>query len=297
LTWDELIERYVRELQARQRAERFYNSERYVLKAFQAFCASRKVIFVEDLRLEHLLAYAQWQEEKGMKAWTRFGRLGCVRRWLTWATRRGHLLSNPTANWQLRTPPQTFRAVPTEAEMEILLEEPPSTTTEGQRDRVLLEFLYGTGLRVLECAQAQLADLDLTHALFTVQSGKGGPSRTVPLGPRLASRMQEYLHDIRPQLARPGHSVLFVDNRGNPMRDHTITQRVSTYSHKKFCVHSLRHAYATHLLLNGAPLWAVQRLLGHQSLDSTAIYTRLLPLDVQNAVLRHHPRSKKKTHS
>ena len=174
----------------------------------------------------------------------------------------------------------------------------PDSTLQGRRDLVFLEFLYGTGLRIRECAHVELADLDLQASLVTVRVAKGGEPRVLPVGPRLKALIAEYLSEIRPVLARKGGRAFFVDDRGQSMQTHTMAARLRDYSHRAlntpFSVHSIRHAYATHLLLGGAPIWAVAKLLGHKSLRSTALYTRILTLDVGHELLRTHPRAKRK---
>ena len=147
-------------------------------------------------------------------------------------------------------------------------------------------------------AHVDLADLDLRESLVTVRVTKGGEQRFLPIGPRLKALLAEYLFEIRPQLAKKRAQGLFVDNRGQSMRTHTIAARLRSYSHQAlntpFSVHSVRHAYATHLLLGGAPIWAVAKLLGHKSLDSTALYTRMLTMDVEQELLRTHSRAQRK---
>ena len=244
------------------------------------------------VQLDHILAYYGWLADQRMTGLTRYGLISSLLRWLKWAAARGHLLENPAAFWKPRVPPTPFRRVPTEAEMISLLESPSAETIQGLRDRVLLEFLYGTGVRIQECADVDLADLDLAQGAVTVRSGKGGKVRHLPLGARLNAQLSKYLQDIRPFLDKGKTSALFLDDRGGRLRDHCIDSRLRLYSNKTFTVHSIRYAFATHLLLGGAPIWAVGRLLGHDSLDSTIRYTRLLQIDVQAEHLRCHPRAK-----
>lgn len=291
MTWHELIDSYLRELRARRRSAALCVNERGALKKFQTYCAGRNVIFVEAIKLDDLLAYCGWLQDRRLKALTRHALLGSVRRWLKWATARGHLLENPAAFWRPRLPPTPFRRIPTEAQMLSLLEAPSAETLPGQRDRVLLEFLYGTGLRVQECADVDLADMDLCQGTVIVRSGKGGKGRCLPLGPKLTALLSKYLQDIRPYFDRGKTTALFLDDKGGRLQDHCIDSRLRLYSKKTFSTHSIRYAFATHLLLGGAPVWAVGKLLGHECLDSTIRYTRLLQLDVQAELLRCHPRA------
>jgi site-specific recombinase XerD len=190
----------------------------------------------------------------------------------------------------------SFRKIPTEAQMKALLEAPAQDTLEGMHDQVLLELLYGTGLRVQECVNTTLPDLDLRAGMLIVH-GKGGKVREQPLGPQLTAKLQHYVQEIRPQLlVKENVTALFVHSQGGPMQAHSINVRLRLYSKHlgagDFSVHCIRHAFATHLLLGGAPLPVVQKLLGHDHISSTTLYTRILPTDVQGEILRTHPRAK-----
>lgn len=295
--WSELIRRYLTERRARLLSDSMCKNEQSAQTKFQAYCQKHQVVLLTQVRVKHLQSFHA-ELGKNLKPATRYAVLGSVRRFLKWATYRGHLMEDPGLGWPPRCPPlATFRAVPTEAQMVTLLAAPDSTL-QGRRDQVFLEFLYGTGLRIRECAHVDLADLDLRESLVTVRVTKGGEQRVLPIGPRLKALLAEYLSEIRPQLAKKSAQGLFVDDRGQSMRTHTMAARLRSYSHQAlntpFSVHSVRHAYATHLLLGGAPIWAVAKLLGHKSLDSTALYTRMLTMDVEQELLRTHPRAKRK---
>lgn len=296
--WDDLVASYLSELRARQCSHNFCRYERRGLKKFTGYCQARQLVFLSQVRTSHLQQYYASLCESH-KAITCYGLIGSARRYLKWATYRGHLMDDPGLGWQPRLPPVTsYRSVPTESQMVAMLEAPNQDAPQGQRDQVLLEFLYGVGLRVQECADVELPDLDLGQAVVTVRLSKGGDGRVVPLGPRLTALLDDYLATVRPLLARQDAKGLFVDDRGQSMRTHTIQARVRTYSRqacdKHWAVHSIRHAYATHLLIGGAPPWALAKLLGHKCIGSTTVYTKMLPLDVEGEVKRTHPRAQRK---
>ena len=292
---EELITLYLNDLRARGRSPRFSEHQRHYLQTFHAFCARIGFVYVDQLKFKHIVAYAG--SLQNFRDITRYQMIGTIRRWLKWAHYRGHLLVNPAAEWQPRHPAHgPLRPVPTVIQMEALLKAPPKDTPQGQRDQVLLEFLYGTGVRVQECAQVTVLDLNLRDCTVIVH-GKGGRLRYQPLGPQLVQKLKIYLEEVRPLLTSPDKTMaLFPHDRGGSLKDHAIARRLREYSQKigktQFSVHSIRHAFATHLLLSGAPLWAVQKLLGHEVLTSTATYTRMLAMDVQAEVMLTHPRAK-----
>ena len=287
----------MRELRGRRLAPATIFGQALSLRKFLQFCADQGVFSLENLEFRHLRDFARDLERQGLTPTTRYGLMGAVRRWLKWAHYRDYLLHNPATNWEPRHPPPTYRWVPTEAQMEQALAAPDQDTLIGQRDGFLLEFLYGTGLRVQECANLNLQDLDLHQHRFTVRQGKGGKSRVLPLGDRTYEKLTTYLQQVRPQLSPgEGEKALFLNRLGGRLAAFSISAEVRRYGLQcgfpALSVHSIRHAYATHLLLGGAPLALVQRLLGHDSIGSTTIYTRLLPLDLQAEILRTHPRGK-----
>ena len=296
--WNELIDRYLNELRARLQNDSMWRSEKLAQRKFYAYCQERQLVFLSQVRTEHLQSFRAHLVQR-LKASTSYAVLSCVRRFLKWATYRGHLMEDPGLGLPARCPHRTsLRPVPTEAQMLALLAAPEQTTPQGMRDLVLFEFLYGTGLRIQECAHVEIADLDLCESLVTVRVAKGGEPRVLPLGPRLKALLSDYLANVRPLLVKNDATGLIVDDRGQTMRTHAIAARVRETSREAlkthFSVHSIRHAFATHLLLGGAPLWAVAKLLGHKRFQTTAIYTRMLALDVKHEVERTHPRAKRK---
>ena len=160
-----------------------------------------------------------------------------------------------------------------------LMEAPDCSTPLGKRDRALLETLYSAGIRASEAAGLEIDDLDWTNACVRVL-GKRKKERIAHLGSYALNALQTYL-EIRTQLGKPKHNILFINFRGGPLTTRSIQRVVEKYVRQtlpgrtEISPHTLRHTFATHLLDGGADLRVVQELLGHESLSSTQIYTHV----------------------
>jgi site-specific recombinase XerD len=153
----------------------------------------------------------------------------------------------------------------------------------GLRNLALLELVYSAGLRAQEAVDLTLGDVDFEQELVHVR-GKGGKERVVPLGEEAAYRLRLYLEDGRPHLARGGVDALFLSVRGRPLDTSTLRRLLSN-------PHSLRHAFATHLLEGGADLRTIQELLGHSSLSTTQVYSHVDGKRLRKVYDRSHPRA------
>mgnify|MGYP001053255403 CR=1 FL=1 len=210
------------------------------------------------------------------------------------------LLLNPCEG--IRETPRGFRVpqpVLTQEEMKKLLLSPNLSLRVGIRDRAILELLYATGIRVGEMERLTIHDVDLLSGVIHVRRGKGGRARVLPLG-KVASRwLKEYLEKIRPFYNRhyPQERALFLTQTGRALRQDILRPLVRGYAKKagikkKVSPHTLRHTCATHLLHEGADIVSLQRLLGHRHIDSTVLYTRVMPVEVKKTHQETHPREK-----
>jgi integrase/recombinase XerD len=162
------------------------------------------------------------------------------------------------------------------------------------RDRAMLELLYATGLRVTELISLRLDNISLTQNIVRVV-GKGQKERLVPMGEIAAEWLQKYISFERPQLLTGDSDVLFPSRRGNMMTRQAFWHRVKYYAslagiNVHLSPHTLRHAFATHLLNHGADLRVVQMLLGHSDLSTTQIYTHVAKERLKSLHMEHHPR-------
>lgn len=193
--------------------------------------------------------------------------------------------------------PKVGRSLPgslSPSQVEALLAAPAIADPVGLRDRVMLEVLYAAGLRISELINLQLGSVNRRQGVVRVL-GKGNKERLVPVGEAALHWLERYLVDARPILLPQGGSVLFPSRRGRTMTRQTFWHAVKRYAAKagiaqNISPHTLRHAFATHLVDNGADLRAVQMMLGHSDLSTTQIYTHVAQQRLQQLVREHHPR-------
>ncbi|MEI6858623.1 MAG: site-specific tyrosine recombinase XerD [Shewanella sp.] len=194
--------------------------------------------------------------------------------------------------------PKLARKLPdslSEAEVDMLLNEPHVRDPIECRDRAMLELLYATGLRVTELVSLTMEQLSLRQGLVRVV-GKGGKERLVPLGELAINEVEHYLQGARAELLKGKLSdVLFPSKRGQMMTRQTFWHRIKLYAIRAgiathLSPHTMRHAFATHLLNHGADLRVVQLLLGHSDLSTTQIYTHVAKARLSQLHSEHHPR-------
>ena len=207
----------------------------------------------------------------------------------------GRIASDPSVNLQA---PNIGRPLPlslSEAEVERLLQSPNVETHTGLRDRAMLELLYASGLRISELVGLTLLSVNLRQGIVRVL-GKGDKERLVPVGERALVWLERYVAEARHALCTAGETgVLFPSNRGRQMTRQTFWHAVKKYAlvagiTLQISPHTLRHAFATHLLNHGADLRAVQLMLGHADLSTTQIYTHIAGARLKALHEQHHPR-------
>jgi integrase/recombinase XerD len=210
--------------------------------------------------------------------------------------RVGERQDNPTA---LISAPKIHRSLPQsmgEIDIEKLLEAPDLDSNYGLRDRCMLELMYSSGLRVSELVGLQLNQVNANLGLVRL-IGKGSKERVIPVGEEALHWLAQYVKQARPglQSANSISDALFLSSRGSAITRQAFWQNIKKHLLKAgvktvFSPHSLRHAFATHLLNHGADLRTVQMLLGHSSLSTTQIYTHIAQLRLQSIHAQHHPR-------
>lgn len=268
------------------------------LSRFADHAASLGVRAVGGIRRDHVSAYLERLEGDGLSARSRTRALVAVRRFLHFEEKEGRLVGDPleglASPQRAQTLPKTLRPDETEA----LLAAVDTSTPLGQRDRAMLEVLYGAGLRVSELVGLPLAGVDLRGGLVQVV-GKGNKERVVPLGGAALDAIASYLEESRPKLLGPRRSEsLFVTRRGSAMTRQNFFDRLrrlaklANIDTEKVSPHVLRHAFATDLLDGGADLRSVQAMLGHSDLSTTQIYTHVSRRRLRETVDERHPRGK-----
>lgn len=222
-------------------------------------------------------------------------RLTVFKRYFRWALREGWVQLDPTLKLlQAQQAPRVPRTL-TETQVERLLQAPQVDQPLGLRDRAMLELMYASGLRVTELVSLQVSELSLPDQVLRIR-GKGDKERLVPFGDEAHLWLQRYLREARPAIlkGRMTHDV-FVTNRGSAMTRIMFWMLVKKYAQMAgvtvpLSPHTLRHAFATHLLNHGADLRAVQLLLGHADISSTTIYTHVARERLKQLHAKHHPR-------
>ena len=250
---------------------------------------------LESVGRDAVLDHLGWRLSEGYQARSTARFLSGLRSFYKHAVREGRLAEDPTL---LVSMPQLGAPLPkslSEADVEALLAAPDTEDTLGLRDRTMLEVLYATGLRVTELISLTLDEINLREGSLRV-FGKGSKERLIPLGEEAIAWLESYLKTARPQLlsGQPG-DILFPSQRGTPMTRQTFWHRIKLHAQvagirTSLSPHTLRHAFATHLLNHGADLRTVQMLLGHTSLSTTQIYTHVARVRLQQLHAQHHPR-------
>lgn len=274
---------------------------RHTLSAYRAdltgmarFLGERKRDLLGATRAD-VQAYLERRRDQRAKASTAARLLSTLRRFYRYLVREGRIAQDPTA---LVDSPKLTRPLPkslSEEQVERLLAAPVSTTARGLRDRAMLEVLYATGLRVSELVGLRVGQVGMNQGLIRVV-GKGDKERLVPLGEEALAALTRYLIEARPQLLTGGASdVLFLTARGDGLTRQAFWHNIRRYARQaqitaSLSPHTLRHAFATHLLNHGADLRAVQMLLGHADLSTTQIYTHVARARLQELHAKHHPR-------
>ena len=249
-----------------------------------------------DTREEDLSAYFAFRYTQARLRASSQARLhSSLKRFFQFALRENRLAADPTLKLDTPKKPQRFPKSLTEADVEALLAAPDVESGLGLRDRAMLEMLYATGLRVSELVALKLIEISQDMGVVRV-FGKGNKERMVPMGEEASAWLTRYLKDARPRLiARAQSDAAFITARGAPMTRQAFWYLIKKHARasvpgKPMSPHTLRHAFATHLLNHGADLRVVQMLLGHADISTTQIYTHVARERLKLLHQKHHPR-------
>ena len=296
---------YLDQLRARNYAEGTLEGRRDALKVFLAWASERDLKHAAHITRPILEAYqrALWRCTKanGQRlGWsTQRTRLGVLKDFFRWLTKQNVILHNPASELEL---PRMEKRLPTAAltltQVEALLAVPNVADPLGVRDRAMLELFYSTGIRRTELCRLELSDVNTERRTVHVRQGKGKKDRVVPVGARAVAWLERYLKEVRPRLCLDTRTPsLFLTGYGEAFNPDVVSRMVSAWLKqaelkRKGCCHVLRHSCATHMLENGADIRFIQQLLGHEKLDTTAIYTEVSIKQLQEVHARCHPSSK-----
>lgn len=299
-----LLEALLDELRVRWYSKPLQKQARNVLRRFLSHLSERRIRDIRAVSEADVTAYArvlaQTKTAKGTtySLSTQRSYLMLVQRLFRFLEDQGVILRNPTLDLPLPHWKKLPRALLNQAQSRRLVSAPDAFTVRGKRDRAILELLYGTAIRVGECERLDVRDLDLAREQIFIRDGKGRKDRVVPVMGRAAAALDAYLRESRPELLRdPREPALFLTTWGRRLTVQRVQDLVRSHARAagldlRVTPHTLRHGCATHLLQNGADVRHVQKLLGHASVQTTAIYTKVTTTDLARVVARAHPRER-----
>jgi len=274
-------------------AKNTLQSYRSDLMAFGVWLAAQGVALT-GCQTYHLTDYMA-QRHASSKASSANRRLTVFKRYFRWALRERLIQADPTLSINpARTPSRLPKAI-TEAQVDALLAAPDLNQALGLRDRTMLELMYASGLRVSELVGLRIYQVNLSEQVLRV-TGKGNKERLVPFGEAAHHWLARYMNEARPQILKGQQTEdLFVTARGSAMSRVMFWNIVKKSAQAAgiavaLSPHTLRHAFATHLLNHGADLRAVQLLLGHADISTTTIYTHVARERLRVLHAQHHPR-------
>jgi integrase/recombinase XerD len=264
------------------------------LTALSRWLAERDTPILRTTRAD-LLSFIAWRVEAGARPRSTARQLSSFRRFFRYLVRDAGLREDPTAQIAM---PKIGRSLPkslSEEEVESLLSAPLVSDPLGNRDRTMLEVLYATGLRVSELVNLKYNQVNLNQGVMRIL-GKGNRERLIPLGEEAVRWLQDFLAGARNEILLDRTTdYLFPTRRGDKMTRQAFWHIIKRYARKssidkELSPHTLRHAFATHLLNHGADLRVVQMLLGHSDLSTTQIYTHVARERMKEMHAAHHPR-------
>ena len=269
-------------------------SYRHDLQRFDAWISKEKLT-IESLDRAHVVRYFQALRRGGISARSVARALAAIRGMFRFLIAERHVQRDPTENIEN---PKLWSTLPKSLqpdEVEALLAAPDRTKPEGMRDGAMLELLYATGLRVSELIRVKIEDLVL-DAGFLRTIGKGSKERIVPFGDSARDSIVAYIEGGRSHFDKHKDPHLFLSNRGRPMTRQSFWMKIIKHARQAgikshISPHVLRHAFATHLLENGADLRSVQMMLGHSDISTTQIYTHVSRARLQRMYEKYHPRA------
>ena len=271
------------------------DSYRSDLEQFSKWLEKNNLSYLKTSKKE-ILSYLSFLFQKGLGSKTVARKLSSLKSFFRYLVFKSIIPNDPSSEVET---PKLLKSIPksiSEKEVEALLAAPDEKTDIGLRDKTMIETLYSCGLRISELTNLELLNLNLRQGVIRV-IGKGQKERLVPMGDQLIALLELYISSSRKNLLSKRHSdFLFLSTRGQRMTRQSFWHRIKHYcwasgfEPDKISPHVLRHAFATHLLNNGADLRVVQLLLGHSDLNTTQIYTEVARQRLKRLHTEHHPR-------
>jgi len=261
----------------------------------EKFCQFLKDKDLLAVRSDDIEAYLAYRVDLGLKSRSTARSISALKRFYQYFVREKAIADSPMVNIAQPKAGQSLPKTLSEAEVEALLAAPDIEDAMGLRDKAMLELLYATGLRVTELVGLRMEQINLRQAVVFVK-GKGNKERLVPLGEEAMYWLEQFLKVGRSQMIKHATDFVFPSKRGIGMTRQTFWHRIKHYAilasvESPLSPHTLRHAFATHLLNHGADLRVVQMMLGHSDLSTTQIYTHVANERLKSVHEQHHPRA------
>ncbi len=259
------------------------------------FSAFKPETHLFDITEQDIQSYLAYRIDNNFKARSTARLLSALKRFYLFYISRQRIELNPVANIGQPKLGQSLPKSLSTAEVEALLDAPNVEDAIELRDKAMLELLYATGLRVSELVGLRIEQLNVRQAVVFVK-GKGNKERLVPMGEEALHWIELFLKVGRPQLVKHATDFIFPSKRGTGMTRQTFWHRIKHYAliaqiESDLSPHTLRHAFATHLINHGADLRVVQMMLGHSDLSTTQIYTHVAKERLKSVHQQHHPRA------
>jgi len=288
IIFQHLVEEYCDELEIKNYSPRTIILKREILRRFTNWCFKKRIVNftqVTENDIENYQKHLHYHSKVGggnLSVTTQRTQLSGVKNFFRWLSNSNHLAISPAEKLILPTIKDSLPGqILSKSEAQTVLEVPNSENPYGLRDRAILETLYNTGLRRLELINLEVRDCNFNDGVILIRAGKGNKDRVVPIGKRAIYWIREYLSKSRKKLLRRKRSKnVFVSMYGRKLSTSRLTAICHMYIrdakiNKEGSCHIFRHSTATHMLENGADIRVIQSMLGHSSISTTQIYTRV----------------------
>lgn len=301
MTIKEAVPLYLQHLAAAGRARHTIKGAKHAFRKLTSFLDAENITDIADLTPELLgdyqeeLAFSLTAKGRQLSARSQGLLLSAVKGFTRYLKEKDYLVHDPGETLKLPKKPRRLpKVILNTQEVKKIIKAPDTQTRQGYRNRIILEILYDTAIRRAEVSAIRLADLDLDSGYIQIH-GKGDKDRVVPLSKRVCELVNNYILMIRPSYIQGNDPGFLILNRwGEQMDANGVWAVVKRCLHlsgikKNVATHTFRHTCATHMLRNGAPVRHLQEMLGHESLESTQMYTHVTINDLKEIHAKYHP--------
>lgn len=298
------LEKFLEWLKVRNFATTTIRSRRDDLLKFIEWSEARTLNDVREIGRREMESYQRWlayyrrADDQLLNVESQLRMLSSIKVFFRWLCRRQLINTDPSIDLELpKVGKRLPKAILSEREIEQVLQQPNLNTMVGIRDRAIMETFYSTGIRRSELVGLKLKDLDIDRGMLSVKVGKGAKDRVIPIGERALKWIEKYVKEVRDRLCAKEEEILFVSREGRPLATRGMGNLVRRYIDaaqigKPGACHLFRHTCATLMLEGGADIRYIQKLLGHESLETTQIYTRVSDRKLKEVHSETHPGAK-----